>query len=78
MTCQEKLEALGLEPNRATAALHYLADHLAGQLQAPPDALELFHHAYRAAVRDCCDELRHQAGDHVKTVDFYPLKQTAA
>lgn len=67
MNCQAKLEALGLPPERAAAALHYLADHLAHTLHPNPEGVQLYRLAYRCAVRDCCDELRRQAGDPVTT-----------
>jgi len=80
MTCQEKLEALGLPPDKASAALHYLADHLSHHLHPSPDALALFQEAFRCGVRGCCDELRQQAGDPVTTapVGLLPVKLAAA
>lgn len=77
MTCQEKLEALGLSPERASAALHYLADHLAHHVKPNPEGLPMYQQAFRCGLRDCCDELRRQAGDDVHTAQVHQLPAPA-
>ena len=67
MTCQEKLEALGLSPDKASAALHYLADHLAHHVKPNPEGLDMYQQAFRCGLHACCDELRRQGGDDVHT-----------
>lgn len=69
----ELLQAMGLPADKASAALHYLADHLAHTLKPNPEALALFRQAYRCGVRDCCDALRQQAGDQCTTAQVGEL-----
>lgn len=64
----ELLESMGLSAERASAALHYLADHLSHQLHPPDDAVAIFRAAYRCGVHDSCDRLRRFAGAQVTTV----------
>ena len=63
----ELLEHLGLPADKASAALHYLADHLAHHTHPGDDALPIYQQAFRCGVRDCCDALRQAAGDHCTT-----------
>lgn len=68
------LMELGLSDVEASAALHYIADHLAGNLPHPPNALPLFAAAYRSGVRDVADLLRISAGDvDCETVAHHPI-----
>lgn len=78
MNCQEVLQEFGLSDVEASAALHYLADHLAHTLAPPENSLELFHRAYRCGVRDACDALRHETGDEAITVPVFPDLHTTA
>lgn len=78
MNCREKLQALGLSDAASSAALHYLADHLAHHLHPSPQALPLFQQAFRCGIRAACDQLRTDAGDTVSTVDFHPLTTQAS
>jgi hypothetical protein len=69
----ELLQAMGLPPDKASAALHYLADHLAHHLKPSPEALPLFRQAFRCGVHACCDALRQQAGDQCTTAQVGEL-----
>lgn len=71
-TCHELLQSFGLSDVEASAALHYIADHLAGRCAPAPEALPLWCSAYRSGIRDAADELRRDAGDtHCTTVEHF-------
>lgn len=78
-TCHELLQGFGLTDLEASAALHYIADHLAHNCAPSDDALLLYRSAYRCAIRDAADELRREAGDeHCKTVPQHLLPEGIA
>ena len=62
-SCHELLQSFGLSDVEASAALHYIADHLAGTCAPAPQALTMYRSAYRCGIRDAADELRREAGD---------------
>lgn len=79
MDCHSTLRHFGLSDVEASAALHYIADHIAGHLAPPEKSLLIFQQAYRCAIRDACDHIRRDAGDtDVATVQHFPTPHTAA